>query len=306
MIMMKSYNETLRVGEILKKKKPKMKHFELLFRLSSIRIINNFNKMKFQKLVISLFLTAMVYMIPACNNVYTQGIEVLKGKKVLFVYGGWDGHEPAQCRDIFVPWLQAAGAEVIVSDSLSVYKNKDLMNSVDLIVQTWTQGKIDGESSKALLEAVKGGVGLAGWHGGIGDSFRDNVDFQYMVGGQWVAHPGGVIPYEVIVSDKNDPVTKGLSNFKMNSEQYYMHIDPNIKVLATTKFSDKHDSWINGAVIPVVWKKTFGKGRVFYSSLGHVAKDFDVPEALEIMKRGICWAALSKYEKTEEWLKPVY
>ena len=233
---------------------------------------------------------------------YSQGTEALKGKKVLFVYGGWDGHEPKQCRDIFVPWLQSAGAEVFVYDNLSCYANKELMNSIDLIVQTWTQGTIGREESNGLLSAVKRGVGLAGWHGGIGDSFRDNVDFQYMVGGQWVAHPGGVIPYEVIITDQNDPVTKGLKDFRMNSEQYYMHVDPNTKVLATTKFSADHDFWVNGAVIPVVWKKTFGKGRVFYSSLGHVAKDFDVPEALEIMKRGICWAAMSLHEKTEACL----
>jgi len=238
---------------------------------------------------------------------YSQGIEALKGKKVLLVYGGWDGHEPKQCADIFVPWLKSEGAEVFVFDNLDCYTNTELMNSIDLIIQTWTQGSISREQERGLLTAVKQrGVGFAGWHGGIGDSFRNEVEFQYMVGGQWVAHPGGVIPYEVIITDKNDPVTKGLNNFRMNSEQYYMHVDPNMKVLATTKFNGNVDSWIDGAVIPVAWKKTFGKGRVFYSSLGHVAKDFDVPEALEIMKRGICWAALSLYEPAENWLKAVY
>jgi len=239
-------------------------------------------------------------------NTYSQGVEALKGKKVLYVYGGWDGHEPKQCRDIFVPWLQSVGAEVTVSDSLGIYRNADLMNSVDLIIQHWTQGSINPRDARALLAAVKRGVGLAGWHGGTGDSFRDNVDFQYMVGGQWVAHPGGVIPYEVLITDKNDPVTKGLSNFNMKSEQYYMHVDPNVKVLATSKFRGDPDPWVDGAVVPAVWKKTYGKGRVFYSSLGHVASDFNVPEALEIMKRGICWAALSLYAEPEKWMSPVY
>ena len=261
--------------------------------------------MKLHKIIVGLFSGVLLFS-NCVSCAYSQGTEALKGKKILFVYGGWDGHEPQKCRDIFVPWLQSAGAEVFVYDNMSCYANNDLMGSIDLIIQTWTQGTIGREESKGLLAAVKRGVGLAGWHGGIGDSFRDNVDFQYMVGGQWVAHPGGVIPYEVKITDKTDPVTKGLKDFQMKSEQYYMHIDPNAKVLATTKFSGDHDFWINGAVIPVVWKKTFGKGRVFYSSLGHVAKDFDVPEALEIMKRGICWAALSLHEKTEEWLKPVY
>jgi len=127
-----------------------------------------------------------------------------------------------------------------------------------------------------------------------------------MVGGQWVAHPGGVVPYKVNIVDKKDPVTKGLKDFNMKSEQYYMHTDPNVKVLVTTTYNGDHAYWINGAVMPVVWKKTYGKGRVFYSSLGHVAKDFEVFENLEIMKRGICWAALSLYEKGEDWLTPVY
>lgn len=232
--------------------------------------------------------------------------KVLEGKKVLYVHGGWDGHQPNQCRDIFVPWLKSAGADVFVYDNLSCYEDSSLMANIDLIIQHYTMGKISSPQEKALCNAVKRGVGLAGWHGGIGDSFRDNVDFQFMVGGQWVAHPGGVISYTVNITDKTDPVTKGLNDFGMKSEQYYMHIDPNTKVLATTTFSGEHDFWIEGAVIPVVWKKQYGKGRVFYSSLGHVASDFNVPEALEIMKRGIIWAADSREKGAEKWLSPIY
>jgi len=253
--------------------------------------------MNYKLLIAGLFSVALIFLSPSCAQ--AQGVEALKGKKVLYVYGGWDGHQPKECSDIFVPWLKASGAEVFVYDNLSCYKDSALMKKIDLIIQAWTQGTIQPLEEKGLLEAVKRGVGIAGWHGGLGDSFRTNVEFQFMVGGQWVAHPGGVIPYEVNITNKKDPVTKGLKDFKMNSEQYYMHVDPNVKVLATTTFSGKHAFWIKGAVMPVVWKKTYGKGRVFYSSLGHVAKDFEVPEALEIMKRGICWAALSLYEKTE-------
>jgi len=178
--------------------------------------------------------------------------------------------------------------------------------AVDLIVQVWTMGTITREQEKALLNAVSNGVGLAGWHGGLADSFRQNTEYQFMIGGQWVAHPGGVIDYEVNIIDHKDPVTKGISDFKMHSEQYYMHVDPNVKVLATTTYNADHADWIDGTVIPVVWKKMYGKGRVFYNSLGHVAVDFNVPEAFEIMKRGILWAAESKYSPVEKWIQPVY
>ena len=230
----------------------------------------------------------------------------LEGKKVLFVWGGWKGHEPEKTRDIFVPWMESEGAEVIVSDSLGVYTDQELMSSLDLVVQVWTMGKISKEQEKGLLDAVTSGVGIAGWHGGLGDSFRNNTKYQFMVGGQWVAHPGGVIDYHVDIIDNEDYVTRGLEGFDMHSEQYYMHVDPNVKVLATTTFSSEHADWIDRHVVPVVWKKYYGKGRVFYSSLGHVSADFKVPEALEIMKRGIIWSSQSRNGNRENWVNPIY
>jgi type 1 glutamine amidotransferase len=166
------------------------------------------------------------------------------------------------------------------------------MMSLDLIVPVWTMGTITNEQEKGLLDAVMSGIGIAGWHGGMGDSFRNNVEYQFMVGGQWVAHPGGVIDYEVNITKRDDPIVAGLDDFAMHSEQYYVHVDPANEVLATTTFNGDHAYWIDGSVVPVVWKRRYGKARVFYSSLGHVAKDFDVPEALEIVKRGLLWASL--------------
>jgi uncharacterized protein len=212
-------------------------------------------------------------------------------KKALLVWGGWDGHEPKQCVDIFAPYLQQQGFDVRVSDSLDVYTEKDYMMALSLVVPVWTMGAITNEQERGLLEAVRSGVGCAGWHGGMGDSFRNNVDYQFMVGGQWVAHPGGVIDYKVNITKPEDPIVKGLSDFAMHSEQYYVHIDPINEVLATTTFTGDHASWIDGSVVPVVWKKPYGKARVFYSSCGHVAADFKVEEARVIVERGLLWAA---------------
>ena len=151
-------------------------------------------------------------------------------------------------------------------------------------------GTITGEQEGGLLKAIKGGVGIAGWHGGMGDSFRMNTGYQFMVGGQWVEHPGGIIDYTVNITS-NDPIVAGLSDFKMHSEQYYMHVDPGNDVLATTTVSGDTYPWVAGTVMPAVWKRMYGAGRVFYMSLGHVASDFDVPEVMEIIKRGAIWAA---------------
>lgn len=255
--------------------------------------------------LISAFAATLILIFLTVNVLTAQESSPLKWKKVLLVWGGWNGHEPEKCKDIFAPWMESEGAIVTVSNTLDSYVNLDL-KSFDLIVQTWTMGTITGPQEKALLDAIKSGVGIAGWHGGLGDSFRNNTEYQFMVGGQWVAHPGGVIDYTVNIINRKDAVTKGLEDFSMHSEQYFVHVDPNVKVLATTTFTDKSASWIGGNVIPVVWKKQYGKGRVFYSSLGHVAKDFNVSQAFEIQKRGIRWACMSKYEPMETWKSPVY
>ena len=215
-----------------------------------------------------------------------------KAKSALVVWGGWEGHEPKQCVDIFAPWLESQGFKVEISHTLDAYLDLAKLKTLDLIVHIFTMSDIKPEQERNLEEAVKSGVGLAGWHGGLGDAHRSAVEYQFMVGGQWVAHPGGVIDYDVDITNTADPITKGLkTRFHMKSEQYYMHVDPAVEVLATTTFTGAHAAWIDGVVMPVVWKKLYGRGRVFYTSLGHVAADFDVPEAREIVKRGLLWAA---------------
>ncbi len=213
------------------------------------------------------------------------------GKKALVVWGGWEGHEPKQCVDIFAPWLKEQGFDVEISNTLDSYADAAKMKGVALVVQAVTMGQLTPQQEKGLLDAVRAGTGLAGWHGGLADSFRANPDYEFMVGGSWAAHPGNIIDYEVNVTKRNDPITRGLSDFKMHSEQYYMLVDPGTEVLATTTFSGQAMPAIKDVVMPVVWKKLYGKGRVFNTTLGHVAADFDVPQAREIVKRGLLWAA---------------
>lgn len=211
-------------------------------------------------------------------------------KSALFVWGGWEGHEPEQCSKIFAEVLDGEGYKTELVNSLDVYLDAEKLQSVDLIVPMVTMSSITKEQLEGLLTAVKSGVGLGGWHGGMADSFRQATEYQFMVGGQWVAHPGNVIDYRVNITNHDDPITAGLDDFAMHSEQYYMHVDPSNEVLATTTFNGDHAPWIDGTVMPVVWKRCYGAGKVFYSSLGHVASDFNVPEAKEIQRRGLLWA----------------
>ena len=211
--------------------------------------------------------------------------------RVFITWGGWNGHEPEQTAGIFEDVLNAEGHDVTVSDSLEALADESFMTDIDLLVPVWTMSQIGREQEAGLLKAIRAGTGCAGWHGGMGDSFRNNVEYQFMVGGQFICHPGGVIDYEVNIAS-DDPIVAGLDDFDMHSEQYFMHVDPSNEVLATTTFKGEHwgIDWVKGVTMPVAWKKNYGAGKVFYSSLGHVAADFDVPQAKEIMKRGCLWA----------------
>ena len=212
-------------------------------------------------------------------------------KKALFVVGGWDGHTPFESANLFAELLRQEDYDVEISDTLDAYLDVEKLKGLDLIIPTWTMDTISKEQLAGLLTAVESGVGVAGWHGCMGDSFRDAVEYQFMVGGQWVAHPGNIIDYTVNITNHEHPITQGLPDFQMHSEQYYMHVDPNNNVLATTTFSDEHLPWIKGAVIPVTWTRMWGLGRVSYCSLGHVVADFDVAQAREMVRRGLLWAS---------------
>lgn len=210
------------------------------------------------------------------------------------VWGGWSGHEPERTTARMAALLREAGAEVVVRDSLDVYTELDAVGPLDVIVQTWTQGEITGPQLDGLQSAVSKGTGLAGWHGGIIDSFRTSTAYQFMTGGQWVAHPDNIIDYsvQIVPGQRAHPIVAGLADFGMRSEQYYVHVDPGNEVLATTTFGRREQApWVAGTTVPVVWTKRWGRGRVFVSTLGHVDADFEVPEARELTRRGILWAA---------------
>ena len=229
-------------------------------------------------------------------------------KKAWIVKGGWDGHEPDKVSERFARILRNEGFEVTIFDSLSALENFDELKEIDLLVPAWTGGALTWEQNFCAANAVgRYGVGLAGCHGGMCDAFRTETEWQFMTGGQWVSHPGGDgVKYTVNIKTSSSPLVEGIKDFEVCSEQYYVHVDPAIEVLATTRFplvNYFHAS--NGPVdVPVVWTKRWGHGRVFYNSLGHHDDVFDIPEAEELMRRGMLWAAESKTIFRENNLDP--
>jgi len=207
------------------------------------------------------------------------------------VWGGWNGHDPEECAAIYRRWLHEDGFSVRVETDTAVFGDPSI-HDLSLIVPIFTMSKIDREHAQNFAKAVEGGVGVGGHHGGMSDAFRESVDYQFVIGGQWVAHPGNIIDYTVDVTRPDDPIMQGLpGSFPYHSEQYYMHMDPAVEVLATTTFSGEHAPWTKGVVMPVAWKHRYGAGKVFHCTLGHRAAEFEVKEMATIVRRGINWAA---------------
>lgn len=213
-------------------------------------------------------------------------------RRALVVRGGWEGHSPVQISDLFVPFLKDSGFQVDTAESLEVYADAERLAATDLVVQCWTMGEITAEQTKGLVAAVRAGTGFAGWHGGIVDSFRGDVDYHFLTGGQFLHHPHGFVDYTVhLVPERADhPLLAGLGDFAVHTEQYWVSTDPDIDVLATTVFSagEERD---HPVVMPTVWTRQQGAGRVFVNAIGHKADDFDVPEVRALTERGLLWAS---------------
>ncbi len=215
-------------------------------------------------------------------------------KKALIFWGGWDGHEPQKIAELYRTLLLKNGYEVEVQSTLERLDDEVRLKAFDLILPMWTMGKIEKEAVKALTAAVESGVGLAGCHGGMCDAFRESTEWQFMTGGQWVAHPGNDgTEYTVRVLKGSHPIVEGIGDFTIQSEQYYMHVDPANRVMAVTEFPVADGPHVpNGRVdMPVVWTKAWGKGRVFYTALGHHEDILAAEPARTIMERGMLWAA---------------
>jgi len=211
-------------------------------------------------------------------------------RKAIIVWGGWQGHEPEQCAGIVGDLLREDGFAVEVTGDLGIF-GSPLLAQADLLVPVITGEKLEKAHADALLDAVRGGLGLGGHHGALATSFKESWPFRYVSGVTWVAHPGNIIDFRVAVTRQDDPVMEGIPDFDYRSEQYYLHYDPTVEILATTTFTGAHDSAARNVVMPVVFKRHFGAGRIFYSALGHVAAEFDHPYMPLILRRGLAWAA---------------
>lgn len=211
-------------------------------------------------------------------------------KRALVVWGGLELHEPEAGAHIVRRFLEANGFTVDVSNDYQALGGPDV-GSYDLIVPQVTGGELDRESSIRFCAAAEAGTGVAAFHHGLATSFPGNARMRFLAGCTFATHPGDIITYRVDPTRTDDPIMAGIESFEHTSEQYYMHVDPSVDVLATTTFSGEHAFWKKGVAMPVVYKSAFGKGRVFYTALGHKPAELDTPQIRTILERGLLWAA---------------
>ncbi len=240
----------------------------------------------------------------ATESVTLSGFDPGKPRRALVVRGGWQGHQPVEATDRFLPFLAEHGFTVDVHDDLAPYADADYLAGVDLIVQCVTMSTIEHDQVAGLRAAVEAGTGLAGWHGGIADSFRNTADYLHLIGGQFACHPGkapqerigeqsdNYVPYTVTITDHDHPITAGLDDFELITEQYWVLAYTYIDVLATTTQKVRAwDPWHREVTSPAVWTRRWGAGKIFVATPGHRVEVLADPNVDLIIKRGLLWAS---------------
>jgi type 1 glutamine amidotransferase len=233
-------------------------------------------------------------------------LKALNTKSALVVRGGWDGHMPVETTNLFIPFLEANGFDVRIEEATAVYADVEQMDAVDLVVQINTMNTIEPAEFAGLQRAVLNGTGLAGWHGGIVDAYRNNADYLHMIGGQFAHHAGkdpaertgaqadNYIPYSVHITDLGErhPITKGIDDFDLVTEQYWVLSDEYNDVLATTTQDVRPwDAWNRPVTSPAIWTRAWGQGRVFVCAPGHRLDIVESQPVRTIIERGLLWAA---------------
>jgi type 1 glutamine amidotransferase len=237
----------------------------------------------------------------------TKGTGMTDERRALVVRGGWEGHQPVEATDLFIPYLEKQGFTVRVADSPAPYADAALMAGTDLVVQCMTMSTIEKDQLAGLIAAVEAGTGLAGWHGGIADSYRASSDYLQLIGGQFAAHaarsaPGertgeqsdNYVPHRITMTPAaaDHPITRGIGDFDLVTEQYWVLTDDYVDVLATTTTAVRPwGAWHRPITAPAVWTRRWGRGRIFVATPGHRVDVLQDPNVRTIVERGLLWAA---------------
>jgi type 1 glutamine amidotransferase len=230
----------------------------------------------------------------------------VSARRALIVRGGGEGHRPVEATEMFRSFLDDHGFDVRVEESHAIYADREEMARIDLVVQCVTGCEISDEALRGLREAVERGTGLAGWHRGIADSYRNSSDYLQLIGGQLATQPAAgadareqdapddTVCYTVDVTDigRSHEIMSGLEDFTLRTEQYWVLTDDLNEVLATSTLPVRPQRpWHRPVTTPAVWTREWGQGRVFVAAPGHNLRVLRDVSVRTIIERGMLWAS---------------
>ena len=155
---------------------------------------------------------------------------------------------------------------------------------------------LNDEQKKDLLKFVHDdGKGFVAAHTGT-TAFLSWPEFNELIGGQFDQHPWGVTSGTIVNEDPNFPATKHLPlSFPFTDEFYQTKNFSRDKIrvllrLDMSKMPPNPGVHITNGDFPLAWAKMYGKGRVFYSALGHASATWDNPDVYHMYFEAIRWA----------------
>lgn len=195
------------------------------------------------------------------------------------------------------------GWSAFFTENGAVFNAADL-SRFDATVWNNTSGDVlTTEQKQAFRSYIENGGGFAGIHGAGGDPrYEWRWYVETLIGAQFKGHPLNPQFQKAVIhiENPNDVVVKGLPHKWTRVDEWYsFEKSPRgegVKVLATLDESTYRPRmfWKDismGADHPIIWKHCVGKGRVFYSALGHSISTYSEPLHLKELENGIAWSA---------------
>lgn len=199
--------------------------------------------------------------------------------------------ELSHAEKIFKQIAIEAGYEVSLSQDFHDFQEGNLKDYNVIVTYTSGNPKID---VKAMMEWVRAGGAFVGIHAST-DSFKDDPAYVKFIGGAFKTHGSGNSEVTIKVEDPNHPATKMLGSEWTIVDEIYQFDGfdrNNVHVLLSIdmdKTNLKPQKMEKGQYHPIAWTRTEGKGRVFYTALGHRPDVWTNPLYQKHLLAGLAW-----------------
>ena len=198
-------------------------------------------------------------------------------------------------RDVLQRIGATADFQITMSEDVAVFTTENLLRYGGIMFFTTGELPMSNAQRVALTDFIQAGGGFLGVHSAT-DTFYQWPEYRKIIGGYFDQHPWGTFNAPIVVEDPSFPGMKQWpQSFTLNDEIYQMKMfsRENTRVLMrldaskldlTNKMVHRDDR-----DFAVAWAKMYGKGRVFYTTLGHVEANWDKPEMQTMFVEALKW-----------------